>query len=78
MCDVTELKGDGIDGSFTADGKIILQQPVQQSQLALNMTVIPGAGFTSKAGTLGLPPLPPGTPMTFKIQGTVGQARIAL
>ena len=78
VCDITELKGDGIDGSFTADGKIILQQPVQQSQLALNMTVIPGPGFTSKAGTLGLPPLPPGTPMTFKIQGTVSQARIAL
>jgi type II secretion system protein N len=78
VCDVNELKGDGIDGSFTAEGKITLQQPVQQSQLALTMTVVPGAGFTAKAGTLGLPPLPPGTPMTFKIQGTMAQARIAL
>ena len=78
VCDVNEFKGDGIDGSFTAEGKITLQQPVQQSQLALTMTVIPGAGFTAKAGTLGLPPLPPGTPMTIKVQGTMAQARIAL
>ncbi len=78
VCDVNEFKGDGIDGSFSAEGKITLQQPVQQSQLALTMTVIPGAGFTAKAGTLGLPPLPPGTPMTIKVQGTVAQARIAL
>ena len=77
-CDVHEFKGDGIDGSFSAEGKITLQQPVQQSQLALTMTVIPGAGFTAKAGTLGLPPLPPGTPMTIKVQGTMAQARIAL
>ena len=78
VCDVNEFKGDGIDGSFSAEGKITLQQPVQQSQLALTITVIPGAGFTAKAGTLGLPPLPPGTPMTIKVQGTMAQARIAL
>lgn len=78
VCDVTELKGDGIDGSFTGEGKITVQQPVQNSQLALTITVVPGAGFTSKAGALGLPPLPPGTPMTVRIVGTLAQARIAL
>lgn len=78
VCDVTELKGDGIDGSFTGEGKITVQQPMQNSQLALTVTVVPGAGFTSKAGTLGLPPLPPGTPITVKIVGTLAQARIAL
>jgi type II secretion system protein N len=78
VCDVTELKGDGIDGSFTGEGRITVQQPIQNSQLALAVTVVPGAGFTSKAGTLGLPPLPPGTPMTVRIVGTLAQARIAL
>lgn len=78
VCDVNEFKGDGIDGSFTGEGKITIQQPVQNSQLALAVTVIPGAGFTAKSSTLGLPPLPPGTPMTIKIQGTLAQARIAL
>jgi type II secretion system protein N len=78
VCEVTELLGDGLDGSFTGEGKLTLQQPVQNSQLALTVTVVPGAGFTSKAGTLGLPPLPPGTPMTVKIQGTLAQARLAL
>lgn len=78
ICDVNELKGDGLDGSFTGEGKITLQHPVQNSQLALTVTVVPGAGFASKATALGLPPLPAGTPMTVKILGTVAQARIAL
>ncbi|TKS59879.1 MAG: type II secretion system protein GspN [Nitrospira sp.] len=78
VCDVTELKGDGIDGSFTGEGKITVQQPMQNSQLALTVTVVPGAGFISKASTVGLPPLPPGTPMTVKVVGTLAQVRIAL
>ncbi|MBI3355660.1 MAG: type II secretion system protein GspN [Nitrospirae bacterium] len=78
VCDITELKGDGIDGSFTGEGKITIQQPLQNTQLALTVTVVPGVGFTSKANTLGLPPLPPGTPMTVKVVGTLAQARIAL
>lgn len=77
-CDVTQLKGDGIDGSFTGEGYITIQQPMQQSQVHLTVTVIPGPGFASKAGTLGFPSPPPGTPMTVKIVGTLAQARIAL
>ncbi len=77
-CDVTQMKGDGIDGSFSGEGHITLQQPMQQSQLNLTVTVIPGPGFASKSGTLGLPSPPPGTPMTVKIVGTLAQPRIAL
>lgn len=77
-CDVTQMKGDGIDGSFSGEGHITMQQPMQHSQLNLTVTVIPGPGFTSKAGTLGIPSPPPGTPMTVKIVGTLAQARIAL
>ncbi|MBH0201204.1 MAG: type II secretion system protein GspN [Nitrospira sp.] len=77
-CDVTQLKGDGIDGSFTGEGYLTIQQPMQQSQVNLTVTVVPGPGFASKAGTLGLPSPPPGTPMTVKIIGTLAQARIAL
>lgn len=77
-CDVTQLNGDGIDGSFTGEGHITIQQPLQQSQLSLTVTVIPGPGFASKAGALSLPSPPPGTPMTVKIIGTLAQARIAL
>ena len=78
VCDVTELKGDGIDGSFTGEGKITLQRPMQNSQLAVAVTVVPGAGFASKAAQLGLPSLPPGTPMTVKIVGTLAQTRVTL
>ncbi len=77
-CDVTQLNGEGIDGSFTGDGQITIQQPLPNSRLALTVTVVPGPGFVSKAGTLGLPAPPPGTPMTVKIVGTLAQARIAL
>jgi len=78
ICDVTELKGDGIDGSFSGQGTVTMQQPIQQSQLALSLTVIPGVGFAAKAPGLGIPPLPPGMPVTFKVIGTLAQARIAL
>jgi type II secretion system protein N len=78
VCDVTELKGDGIDGSFTGEGKITIQRPMRNSQLALTVTLVPGAGFVSKAAMLGIPALPPGTPMTVKILGTLAEARIAL
>jgi len=78
ICGVTELKGDGIDGSFSGQGTVTMQQPLQQSQLALSLTVIPGAGFAAKAPGLGIPPLPPGTPFTFKVIGTLAQARVAL
>lgn len=77
-CDVTQLKGAGIDGSFTGEGYLTLQQPMQQSHVNLTVTVVPGPGFASKAGTLGFPSPPPGTPMTVKIVGTLAQARIAL
>ena len=78
ICDVTELKADGIDGTVTGQGNVTLRQPLQQSQLALSVTVIPGVGFASKAAGLGIPPLPLGTPFTFKLTGPLAQARMAL
>jgi type II secretion system protein N len=76
-CDVTELKGDGADGSFTAQGRVMLQQPLQQSLLDLTVTVIPGAGFAQKAASLSLPPFQPGSPLTFKLVGPIMTARVA-
>lgn len=78
LCDVTELKGEGIDGSFTGEGSMTLQQPIANSQLGLTVTVVPGPGFAAKAGSLNLPSPPPGTPITLKIMGTLAQARITL
>lgn len=77
-CTVTELKTDGIDGSLSGEGTITIQLPLQQSQLALSLTVIPGPGFAEKANGLGIPPIPPGKPFSFKVQGTLAQARLAL
>lgn len=78
VCDVTELKGDGIDGSFAIQGRVTLQQPLQQSLLDLTITVIPGPGFAQKAASLSLPPFPPGIPVTFKLAGSIVNARVAL
>jgi type II secretion system protein N len=77
-CDVTELKGDGVDGSFTAQGRVTLRQPLQQSLLDLTVSVVPGAGFALKAAGLSLPPFQPGTPLTFKLVGPIMNARVAL
>ena len=77
-CDVTDLKGDGVDGSFSAQGRVTLRQPLQQSLLDLTVTVIPGAGFAQKAASLSLPPFQPGIPLTFKLVGPIMYARVAL
>ena len=77
-CDVTDLKGDGVDGSFSAQGRVTLRQPLQQSLLDLTVTVIPGAGFAQKAASLSLPPFQPGIPLTFKLVGPIMNARVGL
>jgi type II secretion system protein N len=77
-CDVTELKGDGIDGSFSVQGHVALQNPLQQSLLDLTVTVVPGAGFAQKAASFSLPPFQPGTQLTFKLVGPIMNARVAL
>lgn len=77
-CDVTELKGDGIDGSFSATGRVTVQQPIQQSQLDLTVTLLPGAGFAQKSAGLGLPPFQPGSQFIVKLAGPIQQPRVVL
>ena len=77
-CEVTELKGDGVDGSFTVQGHVTLQQSIQQSILDLTVTVVPGAGFAQKAASFSLPPFQPGTQLTFKLVGPIKNAKVAL
>jgi type II secretion system protein N len=77
-CEVTDLRGDGVDGSFTAQGRVTLRQPLQQSLLDLTVTVIAGAGFAQKAASLSLPPFQPGSPVTFKLVGPIMNAKVAL
>jgi type II secretion system protein N len=78
VCDITELKGEGLDGSFTGTGAVTLQQPLGRSHVAVTVTIVPGAGFAAKAATLGLPALPPGTPLTVKLAGTLAQPTVTL
>lgn len=78
ICDVTDFKGDGPDGTITALGRLLLRQPLQSSGLELTVTVVPGAGWAQKAGTLPIPPLPPGTPLTLKLAGTVANPKLTL
>lgn len=77
-CEVTEFKGDGPDGSITAQGSLALQQPLQQTGLQLTVTVVGGQGWTQKSAGLPLPPLPPGVPITFKLMGTVANPRVSV
>lgn len=77
-CTVTELRGDGADGSFSATGRLTLQDPIQQSQVDLTVTLTPGAGFAQKSAGLGLPPFQPGTQFTVKLAGPMQQPRVVL
>ena len=78
VCDLSEFKADGPDGTVTAQGTIFLQQPFQSSTFELNVTVQAGAGWAQKAGNLPIPPLAPGTPLTFKLAGSFANPRLAL
>lgn len=77
ICDVTEVKGEGPDGSFTIRGQVTMERPVEKSPLALNVSVIPGAGLGLKLGSLGLPPFQAGVPLTFKLLGPADAPRVA-
>ncbi|MCP9462818.1 MAG: type II secretion system protein GspN [Nitrospira sp.] len=78
VCRVTTLSGEGVDGSFTGEGTLTIQNPIRNSRLTLTVTLVPGTGFAAKAPALGLPPLPVGSPITVKIIGPLAQPRIAL
>jgi type II secretion system protein N len=78
VCDVTDFKGDGPDGTITAQGRLLLRQPLQSSTLELTVTVLAGAGWAQKAGSLPIPPLPPGTPLTVKLAGSVANPKLTL
>ena len=78
VCDITDFKGDGPDGTITAQGRLLLRQPVDSSTLELTVTVLAGAGWAQKAGNLPIPPLPPGTPLTIKLGGPVANPKLTL
>ncbi|HEU4685093.1 MAG TPA: type II secretion system protein GspN [Nitrospira sp.] len=77
-CDVTEFRGEGPDGTITGQGRLLLQQPIRDSMLELTLTVLPGSGWAQKSAGLPIPPLPPGTPMTFKVTGSVANPRVSV
>jgi len=78
VCELTDFKGDGPDGTVTAQGRLLLQQPVHLSTLDLTVTALAGAGWAQKAANLPIPPLPPGTPLTFKVAGSVANPKLTL
>jgi len=78
ICDIADFRGDGPDGTVTAQGRILLQQPLEASTLEVSVTVLAGAGWAQKAGNLPIPPLQPGTPLTFKLAGSVANPRLTL
>jgi type II secretion system protein N len=78
LCEITDFKGDGPDGTVTAHGRLLLQQPVQASTLDVTVTMLAGAGWAQKAANLPLPSLPPGTPLTFKLAGSVANPKLTL
>ena len=78
VCDITDFKGDGPDGTITALGRVLLREPVRTSMLEVTVTVLAGAGWAQKAATLPIPPLPPGTPLTFKLGGSFANPKLTL
>jgi type II secretion system protein N len=78
QCDVTDFKGEGPDGSITGQGRLQLQQPIQQTILEIALSVVPGSGWAQKSAGLPLPPLPPGAPLTFKVLGSVANPRLSM
>ena len=75
LCEVTGLKGEGPDGSFTGDGTITVQQPIQDSRLALTVTIVPGEGLRVKSEHIGPAPPSPGNPHHGKNSGDIGTSK---
>lgn len=78
VCEITDFKADGPDGTITAQGRLMLRESAQSSQLEVTVTLLAGAGWAQKAGNLPIPPLPPGTPLTVKLGGSVANPKLTL
>jgi hypothetical protein len=78
VCDITEFKADGPDGTISAQGRLLMRETAQSSMLEVTVTVLAGAGWAQKAGNLPIPPLPPGTPLTVKLGGSVANPKLTL
>jgi type II secretion system protein N len=78
VCEITDFKADGPDGTITAQGRLMLRETAQSSLLEVTVTVLAGAGWAQKAGNLPIPPLPPGTPLTVKLGGSVANPKLTL
>ena len=77
LCDVVEVKGEGLDGSFMIQGQVTVLRPVEKSILALNVSVLPGPSLSQKLGSVGMPPFQAGVPLIFKIGGSAEAPRVA-
>ncbi|BCA52902.1 hypothetical protein W02_00420 [Nitrospira sp. KM1] len=77
-CEVTDMKADGPDGSITAKGQLTLQQPLDHTTLDLTVTILAGAGWAQKSAGLPIPTPPAGTPLIFKLIGTVANPRLSV
>ena len=49
VCDITDFKGDGPDGTITAQGRLHLRQPVESSMLELTVTVLADSNRTGSS-----------------------------
>ncbi len=78
VCEITDFKADGPDGTITAQGRLMLRDSIQSSMIDVTLTVLAGAGWAQKAGNLPIPPLPPGTPLTVKLGGSVANPKLTL
>jgi type II secretion system protein N len=78
VCEITDFKADGPDGTITAQGRLLLRETVPSSMLEVAVTLQAGAGWAQKAANLPLPPLPPGTPLTVKVGGSIANPKLTL
>ncbi len=76
VCQVLTFKGDGPDGSVSGSGTVTVGPSVLQTNVALSLTLAPGAGYAQRLAAAGIPMA--AGPITVHLTGPLAQPVVSL
>lgn len=78
LCRIVELRGNGPDGSVTGSGQVTLGRSLGEARLDLALTITCSPSLSQRMTAVGGFPLPPGTPITVRLVGSIARPQLSL
>lgn len=75
-CQVDALRGESQDGMFSGEGKLVLHDPLQTSNLTVTLSVIMTEALKERLHLTSLGPVTPGLPQRITITGPLSNLQL--